>query len=354
MMDSAAEDGPISVAFNMRPSLRTMIPKRPSPDTLQYPNRMESWLQEKQLVGKLPRHPADVCGYVQAAITDEHDHSAKNKAEYHRLGFQHNEVRLVFQSISGWVLMVWRSQEEFEEGIHGDRRAPRPIAWFDLREAVDLEVTIGDYFQDLCPHLIRILMKSGNYYFRVELPEDVPVWYMAIKRLIQDACIDDVRLRDTETHKMKRWPAACGIAKAILGGWPIGERALAIAFHCYDIDYDCALKTGELMVLIQELLAAMLHDEGRAEGQDRATAVMSAASRVSEDDLYERAIRFRRRCDNHCEGKVRKDNFIIYGHSAILEALDMGTELPEEDRGKEVEKLPGYDVQEHHGNCSVM
>merc|ERR1719401_233332 len=75
------------------------------------------------------------------------------------------------------------------------------------------------------------------------------------------------------------------------------------------------------MVLLQELIAALVHDEGRAEGADRNLAVFSASHRVSEDELFDRAVRLRRRLCPYCDGKVRKDDFIMNGAPAISEAL---------------------------------
>lgn len=54
------------------------------------------------------------------------------------------DLQLAFQCISGWTMMLWRSQDEFEAGIHGYRRAPRAAAWFDLRSAYDVHLEVGD------------------------------------------------------------------------------------------------------------------------------------------------------------------------------------------------------------------
>merc|ERR1719277_450087 len=42
MMDSEYRDGPVSVAFNMQPTCVQIASKRPSPQTLQYLNRVEA------------------------------------------------------------------------------------------------------------------------------------------------------------------------------------------------------------------------------------------------------------------------------------------------------------------------
>lgn len=232
-----------------------------------------------------------------------------------------DEFRLAYQCISGWVIMLWRSQDDFEEGIQGHRRAPRALAWFDLRTAYDVCLDVGDPGSHVAPHRITVTMKTGNYYFCVEMPEDVPVWYEAIWRLIQDARLRDVRAKDTELHQRKRWPAACGIVEALLRGGPIGDRAMAVLFHAYDMNYDCYLQVGELMVLLQELAAALLHASGHGEGVERNTAVFSTTHRVPEDDLFDKAMQLRRRLCSHGDGKVRKDDFVRCGPVALSEAL---------------------------------
>lgn len=322
MMDSAKDDGPISVAFNLQPSLQAVRPTRPCPDTRQYLNRWESWLLERPLA-----HPSisnDVAGYVQAAIEDlEGNHAASNENEYMKFGIRHNEYRLVYQSISGWVLNMWQSEEDFEEHQFGAYSKPRPIVWWDLRQAHDVDVEIVDVDNDICPNRIRVLMSRGALFFRVELPENVPVWYMAIKNIIMESSLAHVKACDSEVKQSKRWPAACGLAQAMASGWPIGERAMAIAFHVYDIDYDCALRLGEIVILLREIVAGMLHAEGRAEGADRDVAVASASSRIPEAELCDRALSLRRRLDPRGDGCVRKDEFVLLGHEAIMEALDL-------------------------------
>mmetsp|Transcript_20706 Transcript_20706/g.57832 ORF Transcript_20706/g.57832 Transcript_20706/m.57832 type:complete len:382 (+) Transcript_20706:119-1264(+) len=325
VMDSDPLDGPYSVAYNLQPSVSQIASKRPSPHTPQYLRRIESKFTHPAMREALapPGHSSDVCGYVQAAFADEAN-AATNKEELDRFCIGHNEARLVYACISGWVLMFWRSGEDFEAGIRGARGSPRPLMWWDLREAWDVDVDFLDFRTEVCPHRIRIMMKKGNLYFRVEQPEDVPVWYLAIRRLVQDYAWHRVQVRDTELHQIKRWPAAKGLGNCLLTGSPIGERALAIAFHCYDIDYDCELRVGEIMVFLQELLAAMIADEGRAEGSDRNTAVMSAESRLPADELYDRAVRFQRTCCGGAMGFVKKDDFINQGYVAMLEAMDLG------------------------------
>lgn len=335
VMDSAGDDGPISVAFGMRKSVRAYVPTRPCPNTWTYPDRRDSLLLERRQIQ--PRQGSDVCGYIQAAASDAD--LAANNEEKERMGVTHNEMRLVYGSISGWTLLLWQTQQDFQEGLHGEKRAPRPIAWFDLREAYDVNVDFGDYVTEICPHRVRVMMPKGHLFFRVEHPEDVPVWFSAIRSLIMDSTVAFSKTRDSKHLQSKRWPAAKGLARELLSGRPIGERALAIAFHCYDIDYDSSLRLGEIMILIQELLAAMLADVGRAEGGDRDTAVMSASARIPEEELFERAMRFRRRCGHTAGGRVKKDAFIINGHEAMLEAMDLA---------------PGVHGGGGESSCSVM
>eukprot|EP00420_Gonyaulax_spinifera_P020390 CAMPEP_0197902766 /NCGR_PEP_ID=MMETSP1439-20131203/54250_1 /TAXON_ID=66791 /ORGANISM="Gonyaulax spinifera, Strain CCMP409" /LENGTH=424 /DNA_ID=CAMNT_0043523821 /DNA_START=21 /DNA_END=1296 /DNA_ORIENTATION=+ len=318
MLDSAPEDGPPSVAYNLQAEIQHVGQMRPCPNTKQYIHRGLSRQQEAKMMQ--PNHSCDICGWVFATVdaSDTEGH-AKEDILHLRL----DEFRAVFQCISGWTLMIWRSQDDFEDGIYGARRAPRPLAWWDLRKAWDVHVEVGDAQADLVPNRITVMTSTGNLYFCVELTENVPVWFFAIRTLIKENYVHQVAMKDSVPHQRKRWPAACGLARALVSGQPIGDRALAIAFHLYDIDYDSVLQAGELMVLVKELFAGLLSVEGRAEGQDRATGIISVEHRVPEDDLFERATRFRRRCDATGDGRVRKDDFLRCGHIAMLEALDL-------------------------------
>jgi hypothetical protein len=124
------------------------------------------------------------------------EHWEANDVESENMGIHHNELRLVYQHICGWVLTVWQSQRDFEEGQTGRRGAPRACSWFDLRRAHNVYVEYGDEESDVVPHTITIMMNDGNYYFSVEFREDVAVWYTAIKSVIQDAAIAAVRKVD--------------------------------------------------------------------------------------------------------------------------------------------------------------
>lgn len=351
VMDSAPQDGPITVAYGFQPTVAAMYAKTPSPMTAQYLHRMESRyphpleMQAHCLPG--PPERTDVRGYIQAAVHDE-DHFAANAREIAENGIAHNKLRLVFAEISGWVMNFWRTEEEFHVGRedlmqghpYGLRGRPRPMAVWNLKAAYDVDIDFLDFNTEICPHRIRVLTDKGNIFFRVDNPEDVPLWYMAIKKIIQDANWYYVQSRDRELHKDKRWPAAVGLASCLINGSPIGERALSIAFQCYDIDYDCTMRAGEVMVLIQELIAALLTAEGRAEGAERSTAVLSALSRLpgGVDELFDRAQRFVRRCTTVACGRIQREDFILHGQEAMLEALDL---LPEEQKAKQ-------------GACSVM
>lgn len=319
MMDSNPRDGPLSVAFHVQPGLHSISQVRPSPKTGQY--KEDPFLPRRPKVQ--PRESVDICGWVVDSINPENPRPS-NSVEAGLLNIFHHNTRMVFQCISGWNLMIWRNQEDFEAGIYGARRAPRAVAWFDLRRAWGVNVDIGSHEIDAVPYRVTVNMDSGNYYFCVDAPEDVEAWYQALRHTIHDASRNRVRSVDTKTHQEKRWPAACGIADVLLYGDPVGDRALAILFHAYDVDYDHVLRLGEIMVLIEELLAGLLAAEGRVEGSDRDFAIMSAKSRVSEDEIFSKAWQFRRRCDQTGDGKVRKDDFILYGQEAMLEALDIG------------------------------
>jgi hypothetical protein len=317
MMDQNPKDGPISVAAKMQPSLRSIKQQRPCPLTAQYIH------QDPALSKRVPAQPrdsVDICGWVVAAV----DPGDPNVSDVNAMNVHSHPSRMAFQCISGWTLLLWRSQDDFEAGIYGARRAPRALAWFDLRRAWSVNVDVGKHQEDLVPYRITLNMDSGNYYFCVDAPEDVEAWYTAFRCLLQDAAWNRVRSIDTKAHQMKRWPAACGIAGVLLDGGPLGARALAVLFHAYDMDYDCVLRLGEIMVLIQELVAGAICAEGRAEGEDRNSAVYSARFRLPEEDVFNRAMVFRRRCDQHGDGKVRKDDFILCGQEAICEALGLG------------------------------
>lgn len=319
-MDSASEDGPVSVACNNRPEVIKTGQMYPCPDTKTFLHRGLSRQQEREL--SQPGHASDICGWVMATAAFD-DHATANTAEEDIMNIRHNDLRLVFQCLSGWALMHWRSQEDFEAGIYGARRAPRPLCWWDMRKAWDVQLEVGDLQADIIPYRVVVSTHSGNLYFLVELPETVPSWYYGIRGIIKDQALSAVKSRDNPQHQRKRWPAACGLAQALMNGQGVGERAMAIAFHLFDIDYDCHLQVGELMLLIRELAAGALYAEGRAEGQDRETAIFSATTRMNEEELFERALRFRRTCDSVGDGKVRKDDFILKGLGAMLEAVDI-------------------------------
>eukprot|EP00429_Kryptoperidinium_foliaceum_P020132 CAMPEP_0176028200 /NCGR_PEP_ID=MMETSP0120_2-20121206/13838_1 /TAXON_ID=160619 /ORGANISM="Kryptoperidinium foliaceum, Strain CCMP 1326" /LENGTH=351 /DNA_ID=CAMNT_0017361409 /DNA_START=165 /DNA_END=1220 /DNA_ORIENTATION=- len=324
VMDAAPEDGIISVAARLPLFEGSIHPVRPHPFTQQYMPRGATFRFKAELT-KQPRPSGDICGWVLAAPYPDQLDNLPFAGGFLQdaLG---SDVQASFQCVSGWTLMLWRSQEDFEAGIHGYRRAPRAMAWFDLRSAFDVIVESGDPRSHVAPYRITIRMKTGNYYFCLEVAEDVPMWCEAIRRVIQDYSWQQVLARDTPLRTSRRWPAACGIAEAIcVRNAPIGERAMAILFHAYDIDFDCALRVGELMLLIQELLAATMCLDGHAEHADRALAVASASLRLPEDDLFDRAMLFRNHLCPERDGKVRKDEFILHGASALMQVLGLGS-----------------------------
>lgn len=323
-MDSAPEDGPISVAARARAEVIRIQQLRPCPNTKQYAQYQPAvqQLQERQLGS--PGHANDICGWVMAAEHGDGTDNDNLDAEY--MDLQLDSFRRVYQCISGWILMMWRSEEDYKEGIFGARRAPRPLGWWDLRQAWDvrLDVREASWEDESGASKVTVMTSKGNMFFCVEFQEDLPVWYFGIRGLIKDNYLHATQVRDTPLQQRKRWPAAVGLAEALATGSPICERALCIAFHLYDLDCDLFLQAGELMLLIQEIAAGMLACEGRAEGQDRTTALNSVHSRLSEDDLFEKAILLRRRLDSVGDGRVRKEDFARTGPSAILEALGLG------------------------------
>lgn len=332
--DFSRDDGPASVARQLRPSVIGLQAVRPCPHTDQYVHRAASRRMEEQAAQ--PRHSSDVCGWVMAG-GNWMEHWEANDAESENMGIHHNELRMVYQHICGWTLTVWESQHHFEEGKTGRRGAPRACSWLDLRRAHNVYVEYGDEASDVVPHTITIMMNDGNYYFSVEFPEDVAVWFTAIKSLIQDASIAAVRKVDAPLSQKKRWIAACGCMRVLANGGPLGERALAVLFHAFDVDYNCQLRLGEIIVLIQEMMAARMAIGDRAEGTDRDVAIECSRGRCSEDELFERAMAFRARLDADGNGVVTKDEFLLYGLDALCEALDIGF-VPELTAG------PGYEL----------
>jgi len=332
VLDSAPEDGPVSVAYGMRVQQADIRQQWPSPNTRQYLHR--GMVQRESRRERAPRRDVDIAGFVMAGptmdLSEEH-----NQQDEERMNLRLNQFRLVYQCISAWTLMLWHSQEDFEAGFHGGRYAPRPLAWFDLRRAYDVHLEKGDVYGYLLPFRITVMTATGSYYFCVEAAQDVNYWVEALWRTIQDASWQKIMARDTIPHQQRRWPAVCGIANALFRQHiPVGERAMAILFHAYNIDCSNRLGAGEVMLLLQELIAGLIHVEGHAEAQDRNMAVLSAASRVTEDELFDLAMKVRRRMCSR--GEISKDEFIIRGAAALAEAisatglaLDLGAEPPD-------------------------
>lgn len=326
--DAMPDDGPISVAFGLRPNVGPWHSSRPCPATEQYIHRGESEMLEMMMQSQ-PRRSCNVQGFVQAAVNDAADMTGLNAEDLAMTGVKHNALRLIYASISGWTLNFWASQEDFQASFlpYGARPggfAPGPTASWDLHQAYDVDFDVGNHRVETCAHRVRVMMYTGNLYFRVEQPEDVPVWIWALRSLIQDASWEYVKRRDKQSLQMKRWPAARGVARALFSGSPIGERALAMLFHCYDIDSDCTLRTGEIMLLIQELLAGRFANDDKQDCLDRDTVVWSASSHLPQAELYERAVRLRKVCCPTCSrGRMRKDDFLTRGHAAMLEAFGL-------------------------------
>lgn len=320
MMDSRPDDGAISVAYNLQPSMHQIRAVRPNPFTKQYA-RHTDWVKEDDQ----PRSSTRLCGWVQACD------DPNNLAEEGQSQLPHNEQHLVFLCISGWALLMWRSEEDFEAGVHGGPGKPRPWAWWDLRKCHDVLIDIGQVDADICPHRLSIFMNYGVVFFRVELLDEIARWYKAIRNVIKDSAVHHAKIRDTVYHQNKRWPCAVGVAKTLLSGQSIGTRAMAIMFHCYDLQYRCWLGVGEVMVLISEVYAARLVIQDAA--NDRESAVYMTKSYFTEDEAFERAMRFCKHSDADCNNQVMKDEFILYGEDAIREALDMPAAMPPDEGG---------------------
>lgn len=319
ILDSMENDGPLSAAYQIKPHVIGIRPQLPAPATEQYPYRYDAQKFENWF---LIKSHEEIMGYVQASI-DADAGGGMDKAELDKLDLGHRGDRLVYMVVSGWAMMMWRSEEDFQRGRYGGRNAPRPIGWWDLRKAHDVAVERGTSELDKCPHRVAILTSEGVVYFRVPYEEDVHIWYNGVRGMIRDWNFQWIKSRDTKHHQQKRWPCAIGLAECIQRGIPMGERAMASAFHCYDIDYNCILYVGEIMMLILEVEAGIRHNQGYAEAQDRDSAMESGMSKFSGglNDVFERAMTFRNSCDKDGNGKVRKDEFMKDGQQLLSEAL---------------------------------
>jgi len=317
VLNSMEDDGPLSVAYNIEPHLAGIRPTYPAPATGQYPFRYDA--KKLENFGAIKGHE-EVQGYAQASV-DADAGDVMDQQAIHKL--DHSEDRLVFMVISGWALMMWRSEEDYQRGKLGARNAARPVGWWDMRQAHNVMVELGTDEMDRCPHKIAVLTKGGNVYFRVPYAEDVHIWYNSIRGLIRDYNYHFIRLRDTKHLQQKRWPVAIGLAQTLSRGLPMGERAMASVFHCYDIDYNCILDVGEIMVLLEEIEAGIRHDSGIAEAQDRDSAVESGMSKFEGglNEIFEKAMFFCNACDKDGNGQLRKDEFIINGQALLSEVL---------------------------------
>lgn len=316
VLNSMENDGPLSTAYEIKPHIIGIRPKYPAPATGQYPYRYDAKKLENW--GLIKSHE-EIQGYAQASI----DADANSELDQDVNGLGHREDRLVFMVVSGWALTMWRNEEEFQRGQYGSRNAPRPLGWWDMRKAHDVAVTKGSDETDRCPHRIAVLTTEGVVYFRVPYVEDVHIWYNGLRGLIRDWNYNFIKSRDTKHHQQKRWPCAVGLAECIERGVPVGERAMASAFHCYDIDYNCILGVGEIMIMIEELEAGIRKNSGFAEAQTRDSAMESSLSMFSGglNEIFERAMVVRNSCDKDGNGKVRKDEFMCNGQFLLSQAL---------------------------------
>ncbi|CAJ1417724.1 unnamed protein product [Effrenium voratum] len=324
LLDSDPADGIVSVAYNLQKELTEIRARDPSPATLQYIHREAAIQRERQIQNEC--HPAsdcDVCGWIMATSDPNGSYGGQhpdNDYSADRMNLHFDNFRLVFQCVSGTALMHWASQEDFKIGIFGARRAPRPLAWWDLRKAYDVVVQPGDRNFDIAAGQFTVLMYGGNLSFAVESQQDMHIWYNAVRGVIRDAAWHQATRADRPELKRKRWHCAVGLASALLADRPVGSRALAVAFHCFDTDMDCILRLGEVMLMILDLTAALLNAAGLAEGATMDLAMASAASRLPRDLLFEKALAFRRRCDQSNDGRIGKDEFVAHGHEALLDA----------------------------------
>lgn len=327
LMDSDPADGPVSVAYGMKKELVEIRQKYPAPATSQYIHREASVLREKEILQECrPSPESDVCGWVMATADPNGSYGGDhpdNDYSADRMNLKFDNFRLVFQCVSGTALMHWASEEDFKIGIFGARRAPRALAWWDLRKAYDVVVQPGDPSFDIAAGQFTILMYGGNLSFAVESEQDIPIWYNAVRAVIRDAAWHQATKAGGRDQQRKRWHAATGLARALLNGRPIASRALAVTFHLYDIDMDCVFRLGEVMLLIKEVYAAMIQDSGLAEGATMDLALQSSSFRLPLDMLFEKALIFRRQCDQSNDGRISKVEFARFGHEALLEAVSM-------------------------------
>mmetsp|Transcript_80772 Transcript_80772/g.127589 ORF Transcript_80772/g.127589 Transcript_80772/m.127589 type:complete len:380 (+) Transcript_80772:108-1247(+) len=323
LMDSDPADGPVSVAYGLKKELLEIRAKYPAPASFQYIHREASVLREKEIQQAChPSPDSDVCGWVMATADPNGAYGGDHPDnEEDRMNLKFDNFRLVFQCVSGTALLHWASEEDFKIGIFGARRAPRALAWWDLRKAYDVVVQRGDDNFDIAAGQFTILMYGGNLSFSVEGDQDIPIWYNAVRGVIRDAAWHQATKAEQPEQQRKRWHAAMGLARALLNGRPIGTRALAVTFHLYDTDKDCVFRLGEIMLLIKEVYAAMIQDTGLAEGATMDLALQSASSRIPTEFLFEKALIFRRQCDQSNDGRISKGEFAAFGHQALLEAV---------------------------------
>lgn len=274
----------------------------------------------------------DIRGYVQASVEPDAD-TGISQDDLSQMHLDHRDDRMVYMVLSGWALQMWRSKEDHERGQYGQRNAPRPLGWWDMRKAHDVAVEQGtevkwenkqNHFDVVrCPHKLAVLTNEGVVFFRVPYAEDVHIWYHGIRGLIRDYNYEFIKSRDTKHHQQKRWPCAIGLAECLSRGAPVGERAMASAFHCYDLDYNCMMGVGEIMIMIEEIEAGVRHNSGLAEAKDRDEAVASGLSKFEGglNEIFERAMVLRNACDKDGNGVVRVDEFIKYGQEQMAIAL---------------------------------
>lgn len=271
----------------------------------------------------VPRGATDINGPVQAAVHPDNNSLLwdTNEVDKSKMNIEHNDIREVELSLSGFTLQMWGSEEECHLGIRGGRRAPRPWAWWDLRCAHDVSVEVGDVYVDEFPYRVCIHCKKGCIFFRVTTARAVALWHDAIRRVIQDSFQGHIARCDNTHLQQRRWIVAVGLMQNIQSTYMLNDLALESVFHAYDFDYNNQLETGELMLLVLECYAAHFNVQGYADCQDRDTAVTTCLARQPWDIVYDKAMHFRRRVDEDGNGVIRKDEFVRHAQYAILEAV---------------------------------
>merc|ERR1719183_1763176 len=98
---------------------------------------------------------------------------------------------------------------------------------------------------------------------------------------------------------------------------------MAITFHCYDLEYRTYLTVTDIMVLIKEMTAGFFFGQGGVESGTRELAVSNAESRLPDEELFQRGMRFLKMTDFDGNSQVEKDEFCLYGQAALHDVLGL-------------------------------